>query len=60
MELTAAIESFKALTESYEVHFYTDSQYVIKGISQWIVKWKSNGWKTKGKPVKNQETLDGS
>lgn len=48
MELTAAIEALKALKEPCEVEFFTDSQYVQKGISQWIGKWILQGWQKKG------------
>lgn len=56
MELTAAIEALNALTRPCEVDFFTDSQYVKKGISEWITNWKRNGWKTANKqPVLNQD-----
>lgn len=56
MELLAAIESLKALTQPCDVTIYTDSQYVKNGIMSWIAGWKRNGWKTANKqPVKNQE-----
>ncbi len=55
MELMAAIEGLRALHESCEVRLTTDSQYVKKGISEWIMGWKKNGWKNASKqPVKNQ------
>jgi len=54
MELSAAIEGLKALKESCEVAVTTDSQYVRKGITEWIEGWKRKGWKTANrKPVKN-------
>jgi ribonuclease HI len=54
MELTAVIEALKALTRPCEVVLHTDSQYVQKGISEWIHGWKARGWKTAAKaPVKN-------
>ena len=54
MELMAAIEGLKALKESCHVSLTTDSQYVRQGITQWLDKWKNNGWKTAArKPVKN-------
>ena len=54
MELTAAIEALKALTEHCEIELTTDSQYVRKGISEWLAGWKKRGWKTAAKqPVKN-------
>ena len=56
MELTAAIEALKALKEPCEVCLTTDSTYVKDGITQWLVNWKKNGWKTAAKkPVKNQD-----
>ena len=52
----AAIEGLKALTEPCEVTLTTDSQYVRKGITEWMTNWKRNGWKTAAKkPVKNAE-----
>jgi ribonuclease HI len=54
MELTAVIRALEALKRPCEIDLYTDSQYVQKGISEWIVSWKRRGWKTAGKkPVKN-------
>lgn len=56
MELMAAIEALNALTRPCEVDFFTDSQYVKKGISEWISKWQRNGWLTADKkPVLNQD-----
>ena len=56
MELQAAIEALNALKEPCEVEFYTDSEYVRNGVSEWLAKWKRNGWRTKSrKPVKNEE-----
>ena len=56
MELTAAIEALKALKEPCEVSLTTDSTYVKDGITEWLVNWKKNGWKTAArKPVKNQD-----
>jgi ribonuclease HI len=54
MELKAVIEALTALTRPCEVIIHTDSQYVQKGISEWIHGWKARGWKTAAKaPVKN-------
>jgi len=54
MELTAVIEGLQALKESSRVRVVTDSQYVQKGISEWIHNWKRRGWLTSDKkPVKN-------
>jgi len=56
MELTAAIEALKALKRPCQVRFYTDSEYLRKGITEWMENWKRRGWKTSGKkPVKNQD-----
>jgi ribonuclease HI len=54
MELTAVIEALSALTKPSRVELYTDSQYVQKGITEWLRAWKARGWKTASKePVKN-------
>jgi ribonuclease HI len=54
MELTAVIEALKVLTRPCAVTLYTDSQYVQKGITEWIHGWKARGWKTAARePVKN-------
>lgn len=62
MELAGAIEGFRALKEPCEVEVVTDSEYVLKGITQWIENWKRRGWMTKAKtPVVNRDlwmTLD--
>lgn len=56
MELTAVIRALEALAPGSQVRVYTDSQYVQKGISEWIHAWKRRGWRTSGKePVKNQD-----
>ena len=56
MELTAAMSALEALKSPCEVDLYTDSKYVMDGISKWIFGWKKNGWKTADKkPVKNEE-----
>ncbi len=56
MELLAVIEALQSLTQPVEAHVYTDSQYVQKGISEWIHNWKRRGWKTASKePVKNED-----
>lgn len=56
MELMAAIEGLRALKRSCTVDLYTDSQYVRKGITEWLSGWKKNGWKTAArKPVKNDD-----
>jgi len=54
MELTAVIRGLEALKHPCRVQLYTDSQYVQKGITQWIHDWKRRGWRTADKkPVKN-------
>jgi ribonuclease HI len=56
MELMAAIQALESLTKPCKVELHTDSQYVMKGISEWIHGWKRKGWKTAdGKPVKNDD-----
>jgi ribonuclease HI len=56
MELLAVIEGLKALKRQCNIRVHTDSQYVQKGISEWLKDWKRRGWKTSaGKPVKNQD-----
>jgi iron complex transport system ATP-binding protein len=56
MELLAVIEALQSLVQPVEARIYTDSQYVQKGISEWIHSWKRRGWKTAGKePVKNED-----
>lgn len=56
MELMAAIRALEALTRACTVSLYTDSQYVQKGILEWMDNWKARGWKTAAKkPVKNQD-----
>jgi ribonuclease HI len=56
MELTAVIESLKAISKPFEIEITTDSKYVKNGITAWIHNWKRNGWKTASKkPVKNKE-----
>jgi len=54
MEMLACVKGLQALTEVCEVDVTTDSQYVRKGITEWIHNWKKRGWKTAAKaPVKN-------
>ena len=56
MELTAAIEGLAALKETCNVELFTDSRYVMDGITQWIRNWKKNNWRTSAKKdVKNKE-----
>jgi ribonuclease HI len=54
MELTAVIEALTALNRPSQVVLHTDSQYVHKGITEWLPGWKARGWRTAAKePVKN-------
>ena len=55
MELTAVIEALKALKAPCDITLYTDSRYVMDGVTSWLANWKSNGWKTanKNSPVNN-------
>src|SRR5437899_8850092 len=53
MELTAAIEALKTLKEPCEVEFHTDSEYVQKGMRDWLPRWKAKGWKRGKQKVKN-------
>ena len=56
MELMAAIAALETLKRPCEVDLHTDSQYLQKGITTWIVGWKRNGWKTADKkPVQNAD-----
>lgn len=56
MELLAVIEALRALRRPCRVRITTDSQYVMRGITEWIGSWKRNGWLTSAKkPVKNQD-----
>ena len=56
MELLAVIRALQALTRRCSAAVYTDSQYVQKGISEWLPGWKRRGWKTAdNKPVKNAD-----
>ncbi len=56
MELMAVIGALEALKRPSEVRLYTDSQYVRRGITEWLAQWKARDWKTADrKPVKNQD-----
>jgi len=56
MELTAVIRALEALKRPSEVRIFTDSEYVRRGITEWVKSWKARGWKTADrKPVKNQD-----
>jgi ribonuclease HI len=56
MELSAAIMALKEVNTNSEITIYTDSTYVKNGITEWVLKWKENGWKNSNKePVKNKD-----
>jgi ribonuclease HI len=56
MELTAVIRALQALKRPVQARLYTDSEYVRRGISEWLPAWKARGWRTADrKPVKNQD-----
>lgn len=56
MELRAAIAAFQALTRPCAVEIHTDSEYLRRGITEWLATWQRNGWRTASKqPVKNQD-----
>ncbi len=56
MELMAAIRALESLPDNSALTLFTDSEYVMKGINEWMTAWKARGWKTAAKkPVKNQD-----
>jgi ribonuclease HI len=56
MEIMAAIQGLESLTRPAAVHLYTDSQYLRRGITEWVTMWQRNGWLTRDKkPVKNED-----
>jgi ribonuclease HI len=56
MELQAVIEGLSALKKPSVVELYSDSQYVLNGLKEWLKGWKAKGWRTASKqPVKNQD-----
>ena len=56
MELTAVIRALEALKRPVEARVYTDSEYVRRGVTEWLPAWKARGWRTaERKPVKNQD-----
>ena len=56
MELTAVIRALEALKKPAQARVFTDSQYVRRGITEWVPSWKARGWRTADrKPVKNQD-----
>jgi ribonuclease HI len=56
MELMAVIMALTTLKRGVSAHVHTDSQYVLKGLNEWLPQWKARGWRTADKkPVKNQD-----
>ena len=56
MELTATIKALEYISTKDKIQIYTDSKYVKQGITEWITKWKINGWKSsKKEEVKNKD-----
>ena len=53
MELTAAIQALKTLKYPYQVDFYTDSQYLRSGITEWMPNWRARNWRRKGGKLAN-------
>jgi len=53
MELTAAVQALQALKEPCQVDFYTDSEYLRRGISEWLPDWRRRGWKRKSGKLAN-------
>lgn len=55
MELTAAVEALKALNRPCRVDLYTDSEYLQRGITEWLPSWRRRGWKRKGGALANAD-----
>lgn len=55
MELTAAIQALAALTRPCQVDFYTDSEYLKRGITEWLPRWRARGWRRKGGALANAD-----
>ena len=55
MELTAAIRGLEALKNPSDVTMYTDSRYVMDGLTLWLPRWKRNGWRRGKQPLKNED-----
>jgi len=53
MELTAAIKAFETLNRECEIDFYTDSEYLMRGITEWIETWRARNWRRKSGSLKN-------
>lgn len=59
MELMAALEALRPLSQPSHVHFYTDSEYLRRGITEWLPNWQARGWKRKGGALANVELWQG-
>lgn len=55
MELTAAIQALEALTRPCQVDFYTDSEYLKRGITEWLPLWRARGWRRRGGALANAD-----
>jgi ribonuclease HI len=55
MALRSAIEPFRALSRPCRIRFVSDSQYLVRGMKEWLRGWKARGWKRKGGPIENLE-----
>jgi ribonuclease HI len=55
MELTAALRALEALKQPSQVRLYTDSEYLKRGINEWIENWRARGWKRKGGALANAD-----
>jgi ribonuclease HI len=55
MELTAAIKALESLANGSEAQVFTDSEYLKKGITEWLPNWRRRGWKRKGGTLANQD-----
>jgi ribonuclease HI len=55
MELTAAVQALQALNRPCQIDLYTDSEYLRRGISEWLPEWRRRGWRRKGGALANRE-----
>jgi ribonuclease HI len=55
MELTAALQGLQALKDPCQVDFYTDSQYLRRGIDEWLPRWRAHNWKRKDGALANAD-----
>ncbi len=55
MAIRSAIEGIRGLTRPCSLRFVSDSQYLVKGMAEWLATWKAKGWKRKGGPIENLE-----